>query len=430
MATTQITNDVIKDATITAAKLAPGVLDGAGGVDWQSQIQSANFNAVAGKGYFVNTSSASITVTMPSSPSLGDTVNVIDYAGNSATNALIITSSNKILGSDEDRQISTNFGSAQLLYSDATYGWQITYGNKESTADGPIFAHALVIGGGGGGGWGQDNTQSGNNRNFGGGGGGAGEFLDKTSVKLQTGKAYRVKVGAGGASDNNGGNSIFKSNADQVGDFVFDFECTGGGRGGGKYTAQQSGGGAGKARTTGGTASGNETSEGGLFNDGGDGSTPDFTYVLNNRTGGGGGAGAAGGNGVDSGACGDGGAGYQSSVTGTATYYAGGGGGGGYVTDANKGSGGVGGGGAGGWSQGGYASGVAGTDGTGSGGGGQRNHNSGGATGGDGVVIIKFPAALNITIGGNLSATTDSASVSGFKITTFTSGEDDISFSN
>ena len=38
MATTQITNDVIKDATITAAKLAPGVLDGAGGVDWQSQI--------------------------------------------------------------------------------------------------------------------------------------------------------------------------------------------------------------------------------------------------------------------------------------------------------------------------------------------------------------------------------------------------------
>ena len=79
---------------------------------------------------------------------------------------------------------------------------------------------------------------------------------------------------------------------------------------------------------------------------------------------------------------------------------------------------------------GGYASGVAGTDGTGSGGGGQRNHNSGGATGGDGVVIIKFPASLNITIGSSLSATTDSASVSGFKITTFTSGDDDISFSN
>ena len=60
---------------------------------------------------------------------------------------------------------------------------------------------------------GVDNNQSGNNRNLGGGGGGV-EFLDKTvNYKWES---HRVAVGAGGASDNNGGNSIFKSNADQV----------------------------------------------------------------------------------------------------------------------------------------------------------------------------------------------------------------------
>lgn len=441
MALTQVKTGGITDASVTAAKLAPGVLDGAGGVDWQSQIQSANFNAVAGKGYFVNTSSASITVTMPSSPSLGDTVNVIDYAGNSATNALIITSSNKILGSDEDRQISTNFGSAQLLYSDATYGWQINYGNKASTADGPIFARSLVVGGGGGGGYGK--SGSGSSQNRGGGGGGAGEFLDKNNIKLQTGKAYRVVVGSGGATDTAGTNSQFKSNADQIGDFVFDFEVFGGGRGAGVNSATNNGGGAGRARTSGGTASGNETSEGSLINDGGDGFADGS---VNTQAGGGGGAGAAGQNGNHSGNNhgGDGGDGFQSDITGTNTYYAGGGGGGinapAYLTttqlEAYRGQGGQGGGGRGGYDNfpaytaySVYGA-TAGTDGLGGGGGGARAHSANGAAGGDGVVILKYPSSISITIGSSLTATTDSSSVSGFKITTFTSGDDDISFSN
>ncbi len=408
-------------------------------ISWQSSIKTADFTATAGEGYFVDASSASITVTAPSSPSLGDTVNIIDYAGNSATNAIVITSSNKILGADGDRQISTNFGSVQLLYSDATYGWQLTYGNKASTAEGPILGRALVVGGGGGGGYGR--TGSGSSQNRGGGGGGAGEFLDKNNIKLQTGKAYKIIVGAGGAADTAGSNSQFKSNADQSGDFVFDFEVFGGGRGAGVNSASNNGGGAGRARTSGGTASGNETSEGSLINDGGDGSADGTT---NTQAGGGGGAGAAGQDGNHSGNNhgGDGGDGFQSDITGTNTYYAGGGGGGinapsGLTTtqlEVYRGQGGQGGGGRGAYNN--FPAYTAfsvygpadGTDGLGGGGGGARAFSEGGAAGGDGVVILKYPSSVSITIGGSLTATTDSSSVSGFKITTFTAGTDDISF--
>ena len=419
---------------ITIASTAAG---GGSDISWQSSIKSANFTAVASEGYFVNTSSASITVTMPSSPSLGDIVNLIDYTGSSATNALVITSSDKILGGDLDKQVSTNFGSVQLLYSDSTYGWQLNYGE---VAAGPILARALVVGGGGGGGYGR--SGSGSSQNRGGGGGGAGEFLDKNNIKLQTGKAYRVVVGAGGAAATAGSNSQFKSNADQAGDFVFDFEVFGGGRGAGASSATNNGGGAGRARTAGGTASGNETSEGSLINDGGDGSNGSTT---NTQAGGGGGAGAAGQNGNHSGNNhgGDGGDGFQSDITGTNTYYAGGGGGGinaptgltNSQLEAFRGQGGQGGGGRGGYNNfeaftafSVYGS-TAGTDGLGGGGGGARAHTANGSAGGDGVVILKYPISLSITIGGGLTATTDSSSVSGFKITTFTAGTDDISFS-
>ena len=45
---------------------------------------------VAGEGYFVDTSSSAITMTLPSSATQGDEVSIIDYAGTFDTNNLTV----------------------------------------------------------------------------------------------------------------------------------------------------------------------------------------------------------------------------------------------------------------------------------------------------------------------------------------------------
>ena len=43
MALTQVKTGGITDASVTAAKLAPGLLDGAGGaISWQSQVKTSH----------------------------------------------------------------------------------------------------------------------------------------------------------------------------------------------------------------------------------------------------------------------------------------------------------------------------------------------------------------------------------------------------
>ena len=60
------------------------------------------------------------------------------------------------------------------------------------------------------------------------------------------------------------------------------------------------------------------------------------------------------------------------------------------------------------------------------GGGGGGNYSRPGGAGGSGVVIIKYPADVSLTIGAGLESETDSVSVPGYKITTFTAGSDTI----
>ena len=58
-------------------------------VNWQS-VQTTGFTAVAGNGYFVDTTSGAITVTLPASATLGDQIAIKDYAGTFASNNLTI----------------------------------------------------------------------------------------------------------------------------------------------------------------------------------------------------------------------------------------------------------------------------------------------------------------------------------------------------
>ena len=97
-----------------------------GTVNWDTTAKTASFTAVSGNGYFVNTTSGAITVTLPASPSAGDIVAVADYAGTSATNAITIgRNSPNIEGEASDSTISTNKASRTLVYVDGTQGWKL-----------------------------------------------------------------------------------------------------------------------------------------------------------------------------------------------------------------------------------------------------------------------------------------------------------------
>ena len=239
-------------------------------VQWQAPLNadgSTVYNLKAGEGYFLNTTGGVIEVVLPASPTLGDTISIVDYAGTFATNDCIINTSNEKLGGlNRDISLSTNDTRLTLVYADDTNGWTSFENEAKSdptgdpyspayyaatggtittsgdfkvhvftgdgcfvvstaaknlpTADGSVD-YLVVAGGGGGGG----NTEPG----AGGGGGGGGGFRVSNALSLPgpttsplaaptgftfaTG-TYPVTVGGGGSGGgpqqaaNTGSNSI------------------------------------------------------------------------------------------------------------------------------------------------------------------------------------------------------------------------------
>ena len=377
-----------------------------GAVNWQSAIKTSDFTAVSGEGYFVNTTSGAITVTLPASPSAGAIVAIKDYAGTFATNNLTIArNGSNIQGSANDSLIETNRASVVLVFADSTKGW--LYTNESNVGDnifqpfvaatggtittsgdfkihtftssgtftvtsagspgGSTTVDYLVIAGGGG---------SGSEV---GGGGGAGGYRESfpnpatggLSVSVQ---GYPITVGAGGAGNSAPGGGPGTQGSSSVFSTI---TSAGGGSGGGKVNA---GGGAGGS---GGGAA--------YFGGGGSGNSPSVSPPQGNpgggapgtvSGGGGGGASSAGGNGPG----GNGGNGTASSITASSVTRAGGGGGSGSPSDGTTaGAAGPGGGGAGSDS----GAGNAGTANTGGGAGGGLTPPAG-AAGGSGIVVIRY----------------------------------------
>jgi len=94
-----------------------------GGTSWQA-VKTTGFTAVAGEGYFCDTSSGAFTATLPASPSLGDEVTLVDYAGTFDTNNLTVgRNSENIQGSAADLTVSIERAGLTLVYSGSTYGW-------------------------------------------------------------------------------------------------------------------------------------------------------------------------------------------------------------------------------------------------------------------------------------------------------------------
>jgi hypothetical protein len=94
-----------------------------GGTSWQA-VKTSGFTAVAGEGYFCDTTGGAFTVTLPGSPTLGDEVTIVDYAGTFDTNNLTIgRNGNPIQGAASDLTVSVERAGLTLAFVDGTQGW-------------------------------------------------------------------------------------------------------------------------------------------------------------------------------------------------------------------------------------------------------------------------------------------------------------------
>jgi len=423
-------------ATITNSGTASG-FGATGAASWDTTVKTGDFTATAGIGYFVNTTSGAITVTLPASPSAGNVVAVKDYANTFDTNNLTLgRNGSNIGGSALDSTLSTEGVAVTLVYVDATKGWLVTDSGLQSDAPSPQYVTAtggtittsgdykihtftgpgtftvscagnssgsnsvdyLVIAGAGGG-------AAGNSPAHGGGGGGAGGYRESagcgySSSPLGTAvpalpvsaQGYPITVGSGGSGSSCnevvgscGSNSVFST-----------ITSTGGGGGGASLPSTPNfpgrpGGSGGGGSSEGSGSGGNGNTPPVSPPQGNNGGAGVNTSTPNLQTGGGGGATAVGTSGSGGGTMGAGGAGADSSINASPIVRAGGGGGG--ATGPCTGAGGPGG------SGGGGNGGTPGTPGQngdtnkGSGGGGGKGGSPGqtnGGNGGSGIVIVRY----------------------------------------
>ena len=423
-----------------------------GSASWNTTVKTGDFTAVAGEGYFVNTTSGEVDVALPAGTP-GAVVAIKDYAGTFDTNNCILVQngSDKIGGSALNAKLSTEGIAVTLIFIDSTQGWLVTDDGNQSvavtnpfmvatggtiTTSGNCKIHTftgpgtftvskiacvaannevsyLVVAGGAAG---ATKTAVNPSASYGNGGGGAGGFredkspvtpytaspLDGAGPISVTATGYPITVGAGGAAVAYPVPAPFARGGDGGVSTFSTITSAGGGGGGNGYANCSpstrpganggSGGGAGGINSqTGGTGNTPPTSPAQGTN-GGSGSSG-----ANTAAGGGGGATVAGTAGNSSSAGGAGGAGATTSITASPVAYAGGGGGGaGYPGGAGSsaGAGGTGGGGAGNYNSP-STGGVSGTVNTGGGGGGAGsqydNANAGtGGGGGSGIVVIRY----------------------------------------
>src|SRR6056300_378503 len=105
------------------------------GVQWQSVFTgdgSTGLTTVAGRGYFIDTTSGTVTVTLPASPSAGDVVVLKDYARNWGTNAVTTSSATFDGTASQTPSFSTNGQTVTIVYMDDTRGWSLV--NQDTTS--------------------------------------------------------------------------------------------------------------------------------------------------------------------------------------------------------------------------------------------------------------------------------------------------------
>jgi len=90
----------------------------------QWQEQSADYTASAGDKLFVDCSSSAVIVTLPSSPTQGDEIRIIDATGNASINNITINrNGSNIQGTADNLIIETDRAAFGLVYYNTTQGW-------------------------------------------------------------------------------------------------------------------------------------------------------------------------------------------------------------------------------------------------------------------------------------------------------------------
>ena len=115
------------DDVLTLASGVPSWAEPAGGgTSWQAVVTGTTKTAVAGEGYFIDTTSNVCNVTLPAGV-LGDEVSLVDYAGTFDSNTLTVTpdSGERIQGESADTTLTSSVerSAFTLVYSGATQGW-------------------------------------------------------------------------------------------------------------------------------------------------------------------------------------------------------------------------------------------------------------------------------------------------------------------
>jgi hypothetical protein len=422
-----------------------------GSASWVTTVKTGDFTAVAGEGYFVNTTSGEVDVALPAGTA-GAVVAVKDYANTFDTNNCILVpnGSDKIGGLAASSFLNTEGIAVTLVFIDSTQGWLVTDSGLQNEAPGPTFITAtggtittvdtnykvhtftgpgtftvcsvgnpqgsneisyMIVAGGGAGGRGATGSSNA------GGGGGAGGFREGKTPQCTytasplvctsgsnngipvTTQGYPIIIGGGGTAAPYPANFPTLSPA-----------ADGNGNPSSGFSLTSTAGGGGANRTQPQEHSGAPGGSGGgaiSLGSGGSGNTPPVSPSQGSN--GGGGplpASSAGGGGATAAAVGipgpthvcnpagsAGGAGATTSINGSPTAFAGGGGGGSGGCTPNPAGGGAGGTGGGGTGSGNnQANATAGTTNTGGGGGGGGGQNPGsaGANGGSGIVIIRY----------------------------------------
>ena len=105
--TQTLTNKTLTSPTITTPVVTQNV-----------QVISTNTNAVASRTYVLT---ASLTLTLPATPTAGDWVTVQNSSG--TTTAVIARNGSNIMSLAENLTLDADFVSVTLVYADATRGW-------------------------------------------------------------------------------------------------------------------------------------------------------------------------------------------------------------------------------------------------------------------------------------------------------------------
>jgi len=357
-----------------------------GSASWVTTVKTTGFTAVAGEGYFCNTTSGGFSVNLPAGTA-GAVVAIKDYAGtfDTGTLTLVQNGSDKIGGKTINATLTTEGIAVTLVFVDSTQGWLVTDSGLQDEAPTALYITAcggtitnsgnfrihtftgpgtfnvtaagnaagsntvdyLVVAGGGGGG------------SQGGGGGGAGgmrfsatTYCAPSPSAPRTGTALPVSVqgygvvigGGGGGAAASGPGGSGGTGSDGVNASFSTITSTGGGGGGRSGNTSGPGNENGNTGGSGGGTGKNREQTAAV------GNTPPVspsqgfpggpvTFPTSTGAGGGGGAGVAGTSGHGPGTpgpcggsqpqkAGPGGDGLQININGSNTYYAGGGGGG------------------------------------------------------------------------------------------------------